>query len=552
MPTVFPSRPRLLVLLLLLAAVPPVAEAVPPGKVAEAVPPGKVAAEAAYHKGFALQSDLRTLEALEAYKEALLLNPFHGKAHYEIGWSYWVLRDWEQVVRHWEIALQLEGGTPELPDYLAMARERLEGRVAPLIRVAIGAGASSAGEHGSGGRPALSLRLAARFQHYDPRPDDPADRFDRHVFSPKSVVFAADGARAYVNALEGKTTLIYDPHTLQKLAVIPHRFDGTEPGLFDTETDARFFARFVGAGPPARPNRFEGKPVEAVFSHGGRFLWVSYYRRSYDRLGRLPSALAVVEAATGRIVRVLPTGPIPKTLAVSPDGRLIAAVHWGDNTVGLIAAQGDDPRAFRHAGEIVVEKRLALRMGEEVDRDHFCGFCLRGAVFTRDGRHLLVGRMGGGGIAVLDVAERRHVGTVHGMKPTPRHLLLSGDGETLYLSSSASGYVSMYRTDALVAAAREGHKRLAPLHQTPTGRGTRTIALAPGGRVLYAAVNYESKVVALDARDLHRLLEMAADSFPVGVAVSPDGGQLWVTSQGIKLRGGNSISVYPIGTGEDG
>ncbi len=578
------TAPALLPLLLLLcwlalAGLPPGAAGQTPGR-----NPGRVAAEAAYREGFALQAEMRTPEALEAYQRALKHNPFHPRAHYEIGWSYWVLRDWEQVVRHWEVALQLDVDTPELPDYLAMARRRLEGKVAPLVRAAIGTRAvsghdpekarprrlaKSAAKGAAKGaakdvRPAPTLRLAARFQHYDPKPDHPADRFDRHVFSPKSVRFAPGGGKAYVNALEGMTTLVYefaglpgdlsgDAAAIRKVRVIKHSFKGTEPGLFDAAADARFFGRYAPAEVPVRPNRFDGKPVEAVFTHGGRYLWVSYYRRNYDKLGRLPSALAVVDTSNDRIVRVLPTGPIPKSLAVSPDGRLLAAVHWGDNTVGLIDTSGEEPSAFRHAGEIVVEKRLSLSAGLEgdgrgkkVNRDHYCGFCLRGGVFTRDGRYLLVGRMGGGGIAVLDVAARRHVGTVKGMKPTPRHLVLSPDGGTLYVSSSASGYVSSFRTSALVEAALAGEARVRPLHQTATGRGTRTIALSPGGRVIYAAVNYESKVVALDAQDLHKLLEIPADSFPVGVAVSPDGRQLWVTSQGLKLRGGNSISIYSI------
>ncbi|MCZ6472675.1 MAG: hypothetical protein O6934_04475 [SAR324 cluster bacterium] len=507
---------------------------------ARADSPGALAAEAAYQKGFALQSGMRTLEALAAYKEALRLNPFHGKANYEIGWSYWVLRDYEQVLRHWEVALRLKGGPPELPDFLAMARERLDGKVPDLVQVSIGTRVVEQG--GSG----LSLELVARFQHYNPKPAHPADRFDRHVFSPKSVLFSASGGAVYVNALEGLTTLIYDPATLRKRRVIHHRFDAAEAGLFDSEVDQRYFAPYAAFGLPAQPNRFQGKPVEAAFSNGGRYLWISYYRRSYDKLGRLPSALAVLDVRTGRIVRVLPTGPIPKTLAVSPDGMLLAAVHWGDNTVGLIDTAADNPKGFRHLGEIVVGKRLPLHMDENVDRDHYCGFCLRGAVFTRDGRHLLVGRMGGGGIAVLDVAGRRHVGSVWGMKPTPRHLLLSPDGKRLFVSSSASGYVSVYRTAQLVDAALAGRRSLKPLLQAKVGRGARTIAITPDGRTLFVAVNRDSKVVALDTDGLQPRLEIPADSFPVGLAVSPDGTQLWVTSQGIKLRGGNSVSVYRI------
>lgn len=501
---------------------------------------GKSAAELAYERGFALQLEMRTIEAIEAYKEALLLNPFHGKANYEIGWSYWVLRDWEKVVRHWEVAGQLEAGTPELPDFLEVARERMEGKTPPLVRVAIGTRAE-AGE----GR-ALSLELVARFQHYDPKPEHPADRFDRHVFSPKSVKFAPDGQRVYVNALEGKSTLVYDPATLRKKRVIIHRFGEAEAALFDAKGEEERWKALPPGLAPEQRQRFEGKPVEAAFSHGGRYLWISYYRRDFDKLGRMPSAVAVVDTRGDRIVRVLATGPIPKSLAYSPAAGLMAVVHWGDNSVGFIDARGAEPSAFKLAGEIVVGRRLPLDIEGKIDRDHYCGYCLRGGVFTPDGRYFLLGRMGGGGIAVLDVAARSHLGTVWGMKPTPRHLLLSADGSRLYAGSSASGYVSLYQTAELIKAAKNGRRSLPPLHQTRTGSGTRTIALSPDGTRLYAVVNNESKIVALDAANLQIILEIPVDSFPVGLDVSPDGKQLWTTSQGRKLRGGNSISIYKI------
>ena len=106
---------------------------------------GPEAADVAYREGFSLQKQMRTLEAISAYERALAIDPFHGPSHYEIGWSYWVLGDWMQVVRHWETALEMEAGVEELPDFLAMARRRLSGDIPPLVRTAIGtAGRSSA------------------------------------------------------------------------------------------------------------------------------------------------------------------------------------------------------------------------------------------------------------------------------------------------------------------------------------------------------------------------------------------------------------------------
>ena len=502
--------------------------------IAWATPPE---ADQAYERGYALQREMRTLEAIEAYKEALKLDPFHGKANYEIGWSYWVLRQWQDVVRHWEVAQQLEAGTPELPDYLALARERLSGKAPPLVRVAIGTKES---------KDNLTVELTGRFQHFDPKPDVPEDHFDPHIFSPKSVLFTPDGQKAYVNALEGHATLVYNPTTRRKIRIIPHRFGKAQQHLFNQELEAQAWSEIPPDKRPAEPTMFLGKPVEMILSHQGRFLWVSYYRRDFDTLGVMPSVVAVIETRTDKIIRLLPTGPIPKALAYSPEAGLVAVIHWGDNTVGLIDVKGDDPASFKPIGQAVVEKKLPLTMNGKVNRDNICGYCLRGSVFTKDGKYLLVSRMGGGGIAVVDAEKRKYIGSVWGMKPTPRHLELSSDGERVYVSSSASGYVSMFRTQEFIAAAKKGRRTIKPLRQIRTGTGTRTIALSPDDQYVYAAINNKSKLVILEAKTLKKVLELPADSFPVGLAVSPDSQQVWLTSQGRKLRGGNSVSLYTV------
>ncbi|MEE8434085.1 MAG: peptidoglycan-binding protein, partial [bacterium] len=384
------------------------------------------------------------------------------------------------------------------------------------------------------------------FQNYNGKPKHPADRWERFVHSPKSVQISPDGARVFVQMLEGGNTVIFDGKKLVRLKVISHRFGGKQAGLFNRAENRAYAGRFQSAGGPKAFNRYRGKPVEGTFSHGGRFLWVTHYRRGFDRNGVMPSSVAIIDTKTEAIVRVMHTGPIPKFLAVSPDGRLLAVVHWGDNTVGLIDVSSPRPEGFRHAGEIVVGRRLRLDYGQQVNRDRVCGFCLRGAVFTRDSRHLLVARMGGGGIAVLDVKAKRHVGTVFGMKPTPRHLVLAPQDERVYLSSNRAGYVSAYRIADLVSAAKRKKRKLRPLLEKRIGPSIRTIAISPDGETLYATSFQGSKVVALRTKSLEKLFEIPADSYPVGIAVSPDGGYVWVTSQGYRFRGGNSVMVYRV------
>lgn len=411
-------------------------------------------------------------------------------------------------------------------------------REGPVVtRVPIGTRASTG---------ALTLELVRRYQKYNSRPESVDDYFDSDIYSPKSVVFTPSGDKAYVNALEGGTTSVYDSFTGVKLTTISHRLGIAEDALFNPEETARLEPVFATSRAGSFPNRFMGKPVEAVFTHGGRYLWISYYRRDFDRYGVLPSAVAIVDTRSDRIVRVMHTGPIAKFMAPSPDGKWLAVINWGDNSIDLIDIAASQPSGFRHAAELVVEQKLALPLNQHVDRDRYCGFCLRGAVFTSDNRYLLVARMGGGGIAVLDILTKRYLGTVFGMPSTPRHLVLSRDGQKLYISSNAAGRVSVYQPKDIIDAVKAGRKYLKPLQVAETGGGTRTIALSPDNKLLFATVNRESKLIVLDAATLERRLQIRADSYPVGLGVTPDGGYVWVTSQGMNSLGGNSVSVYRI------
>lgn len=506
-------------------------------------------ADSLYEQGMELQRENRTKEAIDAYQRALALDPKHARSHYELGWSYWTLRQWDQVIGHWEKALQLKAPYPDLPGFLRAARQNAAGTGEPVVRVPIGTTRTSlnAQTASESTKPSnLRLTLIARFQQYNPNPSDPADRYEPYIFSPKSVQFDAAGHRAYINALEGYATVIYDPRNLKQIGRIVHRFDARHQALFAGQAGPAW-AGYLPDRIPAQPNHFSGKPVESALSPDGRYLWVPYYRRDFDQYGVLPSAVAIIDTQSEKIVRVMDTGPIPKYVTASPDGKWVAVSHWGDNTVGLIDTSGGNPETYRRAALLEIARRPDLAAIANTDRDHQCGLCLRGTVFTHDSQYLLVGRMGGnGGVSVVDLKTRKVIGTVHGMRPTPRHLALSPDGRQLYISSSLSGYVSRYNTDEFIAAARGPNSELKPMQEGESGPATRTIAISPDGRLLFAAVNLASSLVVMDAQTLKVLTWIPVDSYPVGLAVTPDGRQVWVTSQGRDRRGGNSLSVYSI------
>lgn len=386
----------------------------------------------------------------------------------------------------------------------------------------------------------LRITLTSKRQNYG----GSLDTRDDAIFSPKSVNIHPDNSKYYVNSLEGGTTVVFEMGTNRRLKVISHRINAQHDSLWGASSPLYRFEHY------RKNNHFMGKPVEAVFSHGGRYLWVPYYRRSYDINAQDPSAVAVIDTRSDEIVRLMETGPLPKMIAVSNDNRYIAVSHWGNNTVGIIDIESDDPMEWHHTKLHVVDYILPLNysLTQHVNRDNGSGYALRGTVFTPDDRYLLVGCMGGGGgIAVIDMQEQRYLGRVMGMMFGVRHLVIS-DGY-LYLSINGSGYVQRIELDKFIDAATSITGKSTVLNgwtSCKVGAGARTIEVSPCGKYIFAACNFASKLYVVDAREMRVIATTSVDSFPVGLDISSNGDTLITTSQGRSGCGGNAVDIFSI------
>ena len=378
-----------------------------------------------------------------------------------------------------------------------------------------------------------------------------SDTYDASINSPKSVHIHPGGKKYYVNSLEGCATVSYDFATNEKLKVIRHSFDG--------ERDAALWSQPSGLFPwkhySKNINTFTGKPVESTYSHDGAYLWVPYYRRSFDINAQDPSAVAIIDTATDSIVRLMETGPLPKMITTSPDGTIVAISHWGNNTVGLIDISSDNPKDWKYICKLVVDYELKLDypLDRSVDRDNGSGYALRGTVFTPDNKYLLVGCMGGsGGIAVIDIPQRKYLGRVLGMLPNVRHLVLSNG--YLYLSINAAGKVQRIPLKTFLAAVEKMKGKTTTLSGWETasvGKGARTISLTPNGRYVFAACNTASAIYIVDTQTMQAIGHIPADSYPVGLDISSDGRYVFSTSQGRNHSGGNCVDIYEVECQDD-
>jgi DNA-binding beta-propeller fold protein YncE len=390
----------------------------------------------------------------------------------------------------------------------------------------------------------VKLTLSERFQHVSSYTKSEHDHFDKTVYSPKSVQILEKKDKFYVNSLEGFSTGVYKLSEMNQTKVIRHHFNAQNANLFK-DTFA-FDYKFVTK--KSQHNIFKGKPVEGCFTHNGKYLWVTYYRRSFDRNAIDPSAVAIIDTDTDEIVRVMPTGVLPKMIAASPDNKHVAVTHWGDNTIGLINIDSENPADFKYVKHLVVNKRIYpdYSPNKKVDRDHGCGYCLRGTIFTPDSKYLLVARMGGGGIAVFDVEQKKYLKTVFGMHRNLRHLVISNN--FIYTGTNVAGFIDKVNLDEFIEFVLHGEGSTLDTWQSVyVGVGVRTVVTSPDGKYIFGAINNVSKVVVVRTSDMKKIAEIDADSFPVGMDINDTGDKLIVTSQGkSKYGGGNSVMVFDV------
>lgn len=388
----------------------------------------------------------------------------------------------------------------------------------------------------------MTMTLVDKIQNYR---TDRSGSIDPAIDSPKSANIHPDGTKFYINSLEGCRTVVYDMQTHRRLKVIDHRFTEADSALFSTPSGLfpfRFYKQHL--------NTFNGKPVEGAFSHGGRYLWVPFYRRTFDINAQEPSAMAVIDTQCDSTILVMETGPLPKMVCASHDGRYMAVSHWGDNTVGLIDISSSNPREWKYLRYYEIDKKLILNFSltHPVDRDQSDGWLLRGTVFTPDDRYLLVGCMGNsGGIAVIDMQTHTYLGRMQGMRANVRHLVIR-DG-WLYLSINRTGYVQRIRLDRFIEAATQMQNHIGTVsgwEECKVGDGARTIELTPDGRYVFAACNIGSCICVVDTRTMTQVAQIKDDSFPVGLDISADGKTVITTSQGRGNGGGNAVDIFQV------
>ena len=304
--------------------------------------------------------------------------------------------------------------------------------------------------------------------------------------SPKSVVHSGNGLFFAQNMMYSHTITVYDrEHKLVK--TIPDAVDLSKYG----------YSKFKG--------NYKGAPVEASFSHDGKYAWVSNYQMhgaGFNNPGSDEcspaqntdkSFLYRINTEDLNIEQAIQVGSVPKFVATSPDNRLVLVSNWCSWDLSVVDTDANK--------EI---KRIQL------------GRYPRGIVVDSDSEKAYVAIMGSSDIAKVDL-NNFSVKWLANIGHSPRHLNI--DPKDKYLYTTLNGEGTIAKID--LASGKVLKKAI-------TGSAPRSMTISDDGEKLYV-VNYNSNTVSkVRTKDMKILQTVNVNSSPIGITYDPDTREVWV------------------------
>lgn len=305
--------------------------------------------------------------------------------------------------------------------------------------------------------------------------------------------------------------------------------DSQELTVIDTRTDSAIASIPVGTRPRGVRVSQDGRTVFVALS-GSPKCPPTMPDEECEKLkaDKSKDGIAVVDAASHAVTRVLPGGSDPENFDISRDGATLFVSNEDAGTASIVDIASGKIRSTVKVGKEPEGVRLhpdgnTVWVTGETDHNVTVLDTKTGAVvgqvevgkrprslaFTPDGSRAYVTSEVDGTVWVLDAAARKSLKVIRmpeGSKPMDAEA--SPDGRRIYVSNGRGGTVSVIdvTSDSLVGSATVG--------QRPWG-----IALTPDGRKLYSANGPSNDVSVVDAERLTVLKKIPVGKIPWGVAL---------------------------------
>jgi 40-residue YVTN family beta-propeller repeat len=235
--------------------------------------------------------------------------------------------------------------------------------------------------------------------------------------------------------------------------------------------------------------------------------------------------LTVIDGETHQVVRTVALGKRPRGLRLSPDGKSLYIALSGSPVGGPGVDESKLPPPDKSADGIGVLDVASLSLKRVIrgvsDPEQIAT--------TGDGR-LVVASEDTGRAQILSAATGETLGSVE-VNAEPEGVAVSPDGRFAYVASESDNVLTV------IDLARNAKLRQLKLAERPRG----VLFSADGGRA-FVTGEADRSVTALDARS-HSIVGRAVlpdpNAKPMGLAISPDGAHLYVTTG----RGGALVSL---------
>jgi DNA-binding beta-propeller fold protein YncE len=230
-----------------------------------------------------------------------------------------------------------------------------------------------------------------------------------------------------------------------------------------------------------------GIAVESILSGDGTTLYTSNFLRD---------SVHAIDLKTRRVKKEYPTGSHPKILALSRDGKTLFAANWNGRSVTQIDVD---------KGRVV--RTLAT------------GLHPRGMAITAAGT-LYVANFDEASIDVFTAPDYRWA-TRYEVCKIPRHLALSPDDKTLYISCYHDSELHAFDVETGYVT-----------HRVAVGTNPKSIEVSHDGRYVFSADYGEEShsVSVVDTTDwTARIFVVPGMDRGSGIAIGPDGAHALVT-----------------------
>jgi len=223
--------------------------------------------------------------------------------------------------------------------------------------------------------------------------------------------------------------------------------------------------------------------------------------------------LVLLDPASGNVLAKLPTGLGPHEVAVSPDGRSAYVSNFGRYSV----YPAGDTEHDKAGNSITVVDLMERKVKATFDLGTHTG--PHGMIVSRDGKRMWVTTETPQAVLELDAANGKILHVWNTTQERSHMIVATPDEKKFYVTNTVSGSVSVI------------DKATGEVKVIATGPGTEGIAISPDGKEVWAASRIDAKISIIStASDAIVAAFSSGGKGPKRVDFTPDGAQVWVTN----------------------